>query len=131
MTKFIICDNEIIEADSLEGKIIQLIVNGVQNEDGSRIEFESVPILNDDGPRFEIKINGSLARIRNNIVQELSINYWQYTKEELEQLVLLLMRKSITAMPPLKLPEEFELLELLAKDTPPIKSIQVKTTVYK
>lgn len=128
-TKFIICNNERIDAESFEGEIISLIANGVQNEIGSKIEFESTPIMDDDGTKQDVKISGALAIIRDNVVQEISLTHLQYKKEELEQIVLLLMRKSIAQLPPLKIPEEIELLELLAKDQPAIKALKLEVTI--
>lgn len=128
-TKFIICNNAIIDAESFEGEIISLIANGVQNEVGRIIEFEAIPILNDCGTKIDVKLRGSLARIRDNVVRQISLTHLQYKKEELEQMVLLLMRKSIAQLPPLKIPEEIDLLELLAKDQPAIKSIKLEVTI--
>lgn len=128
-TKFIICNNERIDAESFEGEIISLITNGVKNEIGSKIEFESIPIIDDDGTKYDVKISGALARIRDNVVREISLTHLQYKKEELEQMVLLLMRKLITQLPPLKIPEEIELLELLAKDQLAIKALKLESTI--
>ena len=130
-TKLIICINERIDAESFEGEIISLIANGVQNEIGSKIEFESISIMDDDGTKQDVKISGALARIRDNVVQEIFLTHLQYKKEELEQMVLLLMRKIISSMPPLKISEEINLLILLGKDTPAIKNVKFKTTVCK
>lgn len=128
-TKFIICNNERIDAESFEGEITSLIANGVQNEIGSKIEFESIPITDDDGTKYDVKISGALARIRDNVVREISLTHLQYKKEELEKMVLLLMRKSFAQLPQLKIPEEIELIELLAKDQPEIKSLKLEVSI--